>query len=269
MSGPRQHRSLGDLVLLTLLFMGFSVIFWRALRELPYRDEFLRERMAWDCLFSISYGAFLIVFAKLVSSGANRLAFLRIRFAVSGTAWGVIPVLLLWYFLAETGKPPGLLGTLLASAFEISTVLGKILLVHVGRPSVLLNEYFPLGYEEEQFLLFLPLNAVGWFALVEGVGLFWRKLLSRMPRAEAILLTGATVAFCCGLLAFLGSWELTFTVDLVIGIPQAVIGGLSLGLIEVKGPGILPASPYFLVCVLMLFLVLKRLCSAEVSSEEV
>ncbi len=265
MSDSRHHRSLGDLLLLALLFMCLSGILWRALRELPYRDEFLRERMVWDCLFSTSYGALLIVLAKLVSSGSNRLTFLRIRFAVSGTAWGVIPSLLLWYFLAEVGKPPGLLGAVLASAFEISTVLGKILLITVGRPSALLSEYFPLGYEEEQFLLFLPLNAMGWFGIAEGGGLLWRRLLSRMPRAEAVLLIGATVAFCCGLLAFWGSWELTFTVDLIVGVSQVVIGGLSLGLIEVHGPGILPASLYFLLCVLMLFGAFKRLCFAKVS----
>jgi len=267
MSWPKQHRSLGNLMLVTLLFMCLSVILWRAWAGLPYREEFLRERMIWNCLFSISYGAFLIAFAMAVSELISGFAVLRMRFVVFGAIWGVVPTLLLWYILAEVDIVFSWLRVLLISAFEISAFLGKMLLLLAGRPSDLWNDHFPLGYEKRQFLIFLPLNVLGWITLSGAFALLWRRLLSRMARWEVVLLVGATVAFCCGLLAFLDSWELSLTVGLLLGLTQAVVAGLSLGLFEVKGPGILPASIYFSMCVLMLFLVLRRRLLRRRSSE--
>ncbi len=267
MSGPKQHRSLVDLTLVTLLFLCLSVVLWRACTELPYREDFLQERIIWNCLFSISYGAFLIAFAMAFSEVISRFAVFRLRFVVFGATWGVIPTLLLWYLLAEVGIVFDWFRALLITAFELSAFLGKSLMLLAGRPSALWNDHFLPEYEQEQFLIFLPLNVLGWITLSEALALLWRRPLRRMPRTEAVLLVGATVAFCCGLLAFLGSWELAVTVDLVLQLPQAVIAGLSLGLFEVKGPGILPASIYFSMCVLMLFLVLRRRLVRRRSSE--
>lgn len=265
MNQSKHDHSLGNLTLLVLFFLCLSVILWRAWFELPYRDELLRERFVWRCLFSISYSALLIVSAKLVSVGAGRLTFLKIRYLVFGAISGAVPALLLWYFLTEVKGPSGCLGALLMSVFELSTLPGKSLLALAGRSSDLWSDHFPLGYEQEQLLLFLPLNVIGWFTLTEGVGLLWRKILNRMTRFEIFISLGILIAACCGLLSFFGSWDLPFTVGLVLTLPETVVATLTLGLSEVKGPGILPASIYFSVSVLLLLLVLRRRLAKKTS----
>ena len=47
------------------------------------------------------------------------------------------------------------------------------------------------------------------------------------------------------------------TTDLVLALPKALVGVLSFGLTEVEGPGILPASIYFSVCVVLVLLALR------------